>query len=132
MFVYSFCVSFCVIVNIVCTSASSSGFYVDNGYDQTIIDYAMTKQEKREVEHEILNILGLPSRPKKRMNAPMRKSAPKFLMNVYKSLLEEQNGRYKRSDDNELNLNSDEQHAIDESDIIMTFESQSKFFFKKL
>lgn len=128
MFVYSFCISFYIIINIVYTSAYTSGFYIDNGYDQTIIDYSMTRQEKREVEHEILNVLGLPTRPKKnKLNSPMKKSAPKFLLNVYKSLLEDQNGRYKRSEDSELNLNSDEQYAIDESDIIMTFESQSMY-----
>lgn len=107
-------------------SASSSGFYIDNGLDQTIIDHAMSKQEKREVEHDILNLLGLPTRPKKKSSSPLRKSAPKFLLDVYKSLMEDQNGRYKRSIDSELNLSGEEQHAIDESDIIMTFENQSK------
>lgn len=125
MFVYSALVIVCVFVN-VCVCARSSGFYLDNGIDQTIIDHAMTKQEKHEVEHEILNLLGLPTRPKRKSLGPLHKSAPKFLMDVYKSLMEDQNGRYRRNADSELNLSGEEQHAIDESDIIMTFESQSK------
>lgn len=109
-------------MNFIIISASLSGFYVDNGFDQTMIERIMTKEEKREVEYEILNMLGLPNRPRKKITAPLKKSAPRFLMDVYKTLMEDSN-RHTRS--TELNLSGEEQQAIDESDIIMTFESQS-------
>lgn len=110
-------------MNFIIISASLSGFYVDNGFDQTMIERIMTKEEKREVEYEILNMLGLPNRPRKKITAPLKKSAPRFLMDVYKTLMEDSN-RHTRS--TELNLSGEEQQAIDESDIIMTFESQSE------
>lgn len=61
-----------------------------------------------------------------------RKSAPKFLLDVYKQLSDEDdegNGRYTRSADSEEgdNFITDiDKRAIDQSDIIMTFLNQSK------
>lgn len=45
---------------------SLSGFYVDNGIDQTVMHRALTQDDAQEVEHEILELLGLPERPRKR------------------------------------------------------------------
>lgn len=123
--VFSYFLTSCILFNVAIISASLSGFYVDNGLEQTSIERVMTKQEQREVEHDILNLLGLPNRPRRKTKAPLKKSAPRFLMDVYKTLMEDSNNREKR--DTELNLSVEEEQAIDESDIIMTFESQSMF-----
>lgn len=114
----------CLYVNVAIINATISGFYVDNGFDQTMIERVISNQEKHEVEHDILDLLGLPNRPRKKFKSPLRKSAPRFLMDVYKSLMEDSNTRDKRSTD-DLNLSVEDEQAIDESDIIMTFESQS-------
>lgn len=119
----------CLIIYIsVGFSHPPAALYVDNGLDQTMIERIMTKQEKHEMELEILNLLGLPNRPRRGVNAPLRKSAPRFLMDVYQSLIEKENDdeneRVERSAD--LYISGEEQSAIDESDIIMTFESISK------
>lgn len=100
----------CLLAVRVCLG-SSPGIYVDNGFDQTIIDMAMTKSEKRDVELQILNLLGLPDRPRRINNPALKRSAPRFLMDVYKTLMEEENSRERRSDD--LNLSGEEQNAID-------------------
>lgn len=59
-----------------------------------------------------------------------RKSAPQFLLDVYKRLAEEENegkSRGTRSVDDTDNLISDaDEKAIDESDMIMTFQNKSK------
>ncbi len=61
-----------------------------------------------------------------------RKSAPQFLLDIYKKLSskeEDENGniRTKRDiNDNEIYLSPEDQSAIDESDIIMTFLNKSK------
>ncbi|KAK9721457.1 TGF-beta propeptide [Popillia japonica] len=102
-------------------SAIPAGIYVDNGFDQTEIERALTRQEKREMELEILHLLGLPSRPKRGVNGPLTKSASKFLLDVYKNLMDKENSREERSVD--LNLSGEDEKAIDESDVIMTFES---------
>lgn len=113
-----------LICGISSSSSPKAGIYVDNGFDQTAIDREMSKVEKHEMELEILNLLGLPNRPK-RISKSLKKSAPKFLLDVYRSLMEKENegSRHERSAD--LNLSGDEQNAIDESDVIMTFESIS-------
>ncbi|EFA04645.1 glass bottom boat protein precursor [Tribolium castaneum] len=102
---------------------SKAGIYIDNGLNQTVIDREMTTSEKQEMEMEILNLLGLPERPKRVSNS-LKRSAPKFLLDIYKSLMEEENEGHSRSERSaDLNLSGDEQNAIDESDVIMTFES---------
>lgn len=61
-----------------------------------------------------------------------RKSAPKFLLDVYKQLNDEANGgngRYTRSadaDEGENFITDIDKRAIEQSDIIMTFLNQSK------
>lgn len=109
------------------TWTSRPGIYIDNGFDQTVMDMAITEREKRDMELQFLNLLGLPERPRRVSGNPtLRRSAPRFLMDVYKTLMEEENedGRKKRSV--ELNLSGEEQNAIDISDVIMTFESIGK------
>lgn len=55
----------CIIVH-----AAISGLYVDNGLDQTVMYRPMTHEDQQEVEHEILQLLGLPDRPRKRHSHP--------------------------------------------------------------
>lgn len=115
---------FCVLCLV---SARLSGIYYDNGVDQTVIQRFLTRQEKREVEHEMLTLLGLPSRPRPRQSLPVHlgSSAPKFLLDVYKSL-DNPTVRTVRS---EFSLSGKDQQAIDESDIIMSFIPQGWFLF---
>lgn len=115
-------VLFCALVVV---QSSLSGLYVDNGLDQTVIQRGMTHRERMLVEHEILDLLGLPNRPRKTRNVPLNKSAPIFLLDVYKSLADEHDVRSTRS--SEINLSGDDLHAIDQSDVIMTFQSKSKW-----
>lgn len=46
-------------------NGSVSGVYVDNG-DQTVMHHALTADDTEEVEREILELLGLPDRPRKK------------------------------------------------------------------
>ncbi|XP_055684451.1 protein 60A [Lutzomyia longipalpis] len=106
------------------TLASLSGIYVDNGVDQTVMHRTLSQDDQQEVEHEILELLGLPDRPRRRHIHPsLRKSAPQFLMDVYRRLSEDtERTRTVRSTDEFDNLITDQdQMAIDQSDIIMTF-----------
>lgn len=109
-------------------SARLSGIYYDNGVDQTVIQRFLTRQEKREVEHEMLSLLGLPSRPRPRQSLPVHlgSSAPKFLLDVYMSLLDNPSVRTVRS---EFSLSGKDQQAIDKSDVIMSFLPQGRYTF---
>lgn len=119
---------FCLLVfyNFVPCQCSLSGLYMDNGLDQTVIQRVMSTEEKVLLEHEILDLLGLPTRPKRKHHIPIKKSAPKFLLDVYKSLAEEENSRETRSSDM-ASLSGEDLLAIDESDVIVTFQSRRKY-----
>lgn len=117
------------------TSSSSaermSGLYVDNGFDQTVVHRVVSQHEKREVEHEILNLLGLPDRPRNSINRPsqVKRSAPKFLLDIYKNALgedEEEKSATHHRQTGEFDLSGQDLRAIDQSDAIMTFAAHSK------
>lgn len=60
-----------VIATLICciswsVEATVSGFYVDNGMDQSVMHRMMSPSDAQEVEHEILEMLGLPDRPRKK------------------------------------------------------------------
>lgn len=113
----------CFALFTVVTDAILSGLYIDNGVDQTIIHHTITRHERMVVEHEILDLLGLGERPRRSKSPPLDRSAPSFLLDVYKQLAEEhEQARPTRSSD--MALSGDEQQAIDESDLIMTFQSK--------
>lgn len=115
----------CLLVVLLVTAAHAvlSGLYIDNGVDQTIIHHSLTRNERLVVEHEILDLLGLGVRPRRTRAPSLERSAPSFLLDVYKQLAEDhEQARPTRS--SELALSVDEQHAIDESDLIMTFQSK--------
>lgn len=115
------------LLYIIGSDAALSGLYIDNGVDQTIIHHSMTRHERQVVEHEILELLGLGERPRRSEAPPLDRSAPSFLLDVYKQLAEEhEQARPTRS--SEMALSGEEQHAIDESDLIMTFQSKSKYY----
>ncbi|EFA04646.2 glass bottom boat2 [Tribolium castaneum] len=107
-----------------------SGIYLDNGFDQTSIGQLGDQQ----IQLEVLNLLGLPNRPKK-INNSVTKSAAKYILDIYNSLMEKIDGhssRRKRSAG--VNLSSEEETAVENSDVIMTFEAirNSEKKFKRL
>jgi bone morphogenetic protein 7 len=60
-----FFINLIISVLIFGVSTSLSGIYYDNGY-QTVLNHELNSAETHEVEHEILELLGLPDRPRKR------------------------------------------------------------------
>lgn len=127
-----------ILAGLTSTAAADrmSGLYVDNGFDQTIVHRVVSQREKREVEHEILNLLGLPDRPKNTAGRPpqVKRSAPKFLLDIYKNALGEDEdekpiGEQQRRA-GEFDLTGQDFRAIDQSDVIMTFAAHSKSLFR--
>nr|AHH30785.1 glass bottom boat [Clogmia albipunctata] len=117
-----------ILLGSVC-DARLSGFYTDNGIDRTVLHRTMDRDDQQEVEHEILELLGLPDRPRKHQIHPsLRKSAPQFLLDIYRRLAEEDNNsnngaspRSTRSTPTENLITEIDRQVIDQSDIIMTF-----------
>uniref|UniRef100_A0A182PCA3 TGF-beta family profile domain-containing protein n=1 Tax=Anopheles epiroticus TaxID=199890 RepID=A0A182PCA3_9DIPT len=113
----------------------SSGFYIDNGIDQTVREKSVELHERQEIEHEILELLGLPDRPNKQHVHPsLRKSAPQFLLNIYHKFTEEMNGgkRRKRYADGSNLFTIADERAIGESDVIMSFLNKANRHLPKI
>uniref|UniRef100_A0A8D8BK95 Protein 60A n=1 Tax=Culex pipiens TaxID=7175 RepID=A0A8D8BK95_CULPI len=106
-----------------------SGIYVDNGVSQTIRQNAITLHDRQEIEHEILDLLGLPDRPNsKHIHPSLRKSAPQFLLNIYHKQLDAAKGRGRGRRQRDTGsvysrslLTIADERVIEESDVIMTF-----------
>ena len=54
-----------IVLYVLIGLVSSTGFYIDNGVDQTVREKSVELHERQEIEHEILELLGLPDRPNK-------------------------------------------------------------------
>lgn len=103
-----------------------SGFYIDNGIDQTIAHKVVSAKQKREIKSELINMLKLPEKPRRivRKALLVKRSAPKFLLNVYQSIFSQAHDKLPLelyANDEEFSLSKQYINAIDESDFIMTF-----------
>ncbi len=100
-----------------------SGIYVSNGKDQTILAQTLSEREKELFAREMLDVLGLPENPRKPKNSNLTNSAPKFLIDIYKSLLTGARPI------NEFNLKAEDLRFVKQSDEIMTFIANSSYFY---
>ncbi|XP_077286404.1 TGF-beta family member glass bottom boat [Arctopsyche grandis] len=107
---------------LVLVHGSLSGVYVDNGMDQTVLQRSMSSRERHVLEQEMLELLGLGDRPRRRA-VPLNRSAPIFLLDAYKTL-SSSGERAPRSPVSSL-LSRDDLHDIDQSDVIITFQSKN-------
>lgn len=93
------------------------------------MDTDITDEEKKELEEKLLDLLGLPERNKAPpRHVDLKKPASKFLVDIYKSIMEDEDGKRKKRE-LELSLTRNEKDAIEISDSIMTFESVGKIIF---
>lgn len=104
-----------------------SGIYVDNGLGQTIMDLEVSEDERLELEARLREFLGIPEGRPRASADPFGRAAPKFLMDVYRSLMEDEDGG-RRKRNLGLDLSREEQSAIDVSDLIVTLESVGETF----
>lgn len=113
----------CSTVIVICFKFSLAGYYADNGMDQTIIYRALPKSEKREMQQEILNLLGFNQRPKPKVHE-RKYSAPRYLLDLYNSFKDEEDGEIKldaTKAHNEFITNNQSLRMINDSDVIMSF-----------
>lgn len=104
---------------------STTPFYVDNGLQQTVILDKVPRREKRQLQQEILTLLGLHHRPKPPTDNAVE-SAPKFMMDLYESLKNRQNEDvsdntvvfHSSNTTARLDLDSDK---VEGADVIMSF-----------
>lgn len=115
---------------------SGSGFYIDNGMGQTVRDQSVSLGDQQEIEHEILDLLGLHNRvgTDKHNTLSLKKSASQFLLNIYNKFTEQTESddsenlnhrriRQKRSGNhfNRHLFTVADERVIEESDVIMSY-----------
>ncbi|XP_025092304.1 bone morphogenetic protein 7-like isoform X2 [Pomacea canaliculata] len=115
---------------------ATTPFYVDNGLQQTIILDKLPRRDKREIQQEILTLLGLHHRPKPTPHNSVE-SAPKFMLDLYETLQKTDDDPQEQSSElflatvnnsttTALDLDS---QTVEGSDVIMSFvnhEHQSR------
>ncbi|XP_071114428.1 bone morphogenetic protein 7-like isoform X2 [Haliotis cracherodii] len=99
----------------------STAFYADNDLQQTVLVTRLPGREKREMQQEILTLLGLHQKPKPKTHGK-GDSAPKFMIDLYEKLKNE-DGEIMDDDtvfrrNASIGLNPD---LLDGSDVIMSF-----------
>lgn len=125
------------IVFKLCLSDGLSGLYYDNGIDQTVIHKYLNNREKKEMQTEILHVLGLDHRPRPVFHLPELKrtdnemsSAPRFLKDVYQSLTEVDTGDLKLTSNalvNEFNVSHSDVDSMNQADVIMSFMNHGNY-----
>ncbi|CAN8026994.1 bone morphogenetic protein 7 [Ixodes scapularis] len=114
---------FCITLIVISLQICLAGYYADNGMDQTIIYRTLPKSEKREMQQEILNLLGFNQRPKPKLHE-RKYSAPRYLLDLYNSFKDEDDGEIKLDASkahNEFLTNNQSLRVINDSDVIMSF-----------
>ena len=117
-------------------AAEFSGYYFDNGMEQTVLQEVLSTQEAEVMQEEILHLLGLHYRPHSsghsQRRLPGNSTVPTFMKDIYYSLLnvDGDSGEIKnltfQSLDNlmetsQFQIEDKDLKAINESDIIMSF-----------
>ena len=133
-----------VYVLAITSCTALSGFYYDNGVDQTVVHKHLNRREKREMQSEILHLLGLEHRPHPTFSTAAghntfeseqitSSSAPRFLIDVYQSLTEEDSGDLKLKPDlveREFNVTDQDMDSMEKADIIMSFVNRGMHFYR--
>lgn len=116
-------------VHVLLTSATVSGVYKDNGVDRTERTSELSKRDRREMQHEILTLLGLHHQPIPEGHSTTEYSGPRFMLNLYNSITAE--GGVTGVNDNRpqfaRNITIENRvEPIDGSDVIMSFVNHAK------
>uniref|UniRef100_A0A667ZV25 Bone morphogenetic protein 7a n=1 Tax=Myripristis murdjan TaxID=586833 RepID=A0A667ZV25_9TELE len=98
--------SYCVLA----TQVSFSNFSVDNEVRSSFIQRRLRSQERKEMQREILSILGLPHRPRPHIHTKQN-AAPMFMLDLYNTI----------STDFEPQGYSYYNRFLDDADMVMSF-----------
>ena len=105
--------------------AYMSAFYADNGLQQTWPMKRIDRKVRKELQNEILTLLGLHHRPKPARNKK-EFSGPRFLLDVYKSMEIEGDTQTKISLMTEFNTTRLTMDNIQHADMIMSLVNKGE------
>jgi len=113
---------------VVRTTLASSAYYVDNGIGQMEKMHEMSSRDKRELQTEILTLLGLHQKPKPK-SSTTTDSAPTFMLSLYNSITSD-NGVVKDDStfhtSHNVTVGDSVVQPIEGTDIIISFVNKAK------
>ncbi|GFO38452.1 bone morphogenetic protein 7 [Plakobranchus ocellatus] len=75
-----------VLAALACQSYAASSFYADNYRGQSVPMGKMARHQQKNVQQDLLELMGLYSKPKPKANKKIIQSASKFMRDLYESL----------------------------------------------
>lgn len=114
------------------TQVAFSNFSVDNEVRSSFIQRRLRSQERREMQREILSILGLPHRPRPHVHIK-HNAAPMFMLDLYNIISTDPEppgqSHYRPVLPNQLSpvVTPQDSRFLDDADTVMSFVNLGKF-----
>lgn len=119
---------YCVLA----TQIAFSNFSMDNEVRSSFIQRRLRSQERREMQREILSILGLPHRPRPQVHTK-HNAAPMFMMDLYNTISTDPEppgySYYKPVLPTQVSpmVTPQDSRFLDDADMVMSFVNLGKF-----
>ncbi|XP_026161766.1 bone morphogenetic protein 7-like [Mastacembelus armatus] len=109
---------YCVLA----TQVAFSNFSIDNEVRSSFIQRRLRSQERREMQREILSILGLPHRPRPHVHTK-HNAAPMFMLNLYNTISTDAYSYYKPVLHSRTSpmVTPQVSRFLDDADLVMSF-----------
>ena len=118
---------------VMATQVAFSNFSMDNDVHSSFIQRRLRSQERREMQREILSILGLPHRP--RPHIPTKhNAAPMFMLDLYNTISTDAGppgySYYKPVAPTQASpvVTPQDSRFLDDADMVMSFVNLGEFF----
>ncbi|XP_047204251.1 bone morphogenetic protein 7-like isoform X1 [Girardinichthys multiradiatus] len=110
---------------VLATRVSFSNFTLDNEVRSSFIQRRLRTQERREIQREILSVLGLPHRPRPHAH-PKHNAAPMFMLDLYTISTEPEPHRYSQykavlQGQASAVVSPQDSRFLDDADTVMSF-----------
>lgn len=104
-----------------------SNFSIDNEVRSSFIQRRLRNQERREMQREILSILGLPHRPRPVVHTKQN-AAPMFMLGLYNTISTDTFSYYKPVLPNQRSpmVTAQDSRFLDDADMVMSFVNLCK------
>lgn len=114
---------YCVLA----TQVAFSNFSIDNEVRSSFIQRRLRNQERREMQREILSILGLPHRPRPIVHTKQN-AAPMFMLGLYNTISTDAYSYYKPVLPNQASpmVSAQDSRFLDDADMVMSFVNLCK------
>ncbi|KAK2862494.1 hypothetical protein Q5P01_002027 [Channa striata] len=107
---------------VLATQVAFSNFSIDNEVRSSFIQRRLRSQERREMQREILSLLGLPHRPRPVVHTK-HNAAPMFMLDLYNTMSADAHSYYKpvMPTQGSVMVTPQDSRFLDDADMVMSF-----------